>query len=340
LVLENLQCVLQASSRAKTLIRQILAFSRPHRAELKPVALASVVMEAIRLVRATMPATIEIVSEVGASGVTVLAEPTQLHQILINLATNAAHAMKEGGLLRIQLERVEIDAELVWMLPELKIGPYARLSVSDTGHGMTNATLERIFEPFFTTKPPGEGTGLGLAVVHGIVRSCCGAITAESRLGEGSRFTVYLPALSQSESIRKASDVLVPRGRNERVLLVEDELPLARVGSRMLESLGYSVVAFTDPMEALSTFLQHPGDFDLVVTDLTMPGLDGLKLTEEILRSRPGTPIVLTTGFEGSLTASRAQALGVRELLQKPNSLESLGLALRRALEASATRND
>jgi len=333
LVLENLGCVLQASSRAKALIRQILAFSRPQRSELEPVPIASAISEAIRLVRATIPATIEIVPELGALDVTVLAEPTQLHQILINLATNAVHAMPDGGVLRIVLERVEIDPQKIWTLPELKAGPYVRLRVIDTGHGMNRSTLERIFEPFFTTKKPGEGTGLGLAVVHGIVQSCCGAITAESRLGEGSRFDVYLPALTHAGTDTEQTDFPIPRGRNERVLLVEDEPPLARVGSRMLESLGYSVVAFTDPVQALSTFLQRPEEFDLVVTDLTMPGLDGLKLTEEILRFRPATPVVLTTGFEGLMTATRAQALGVRELLQKPNSIESLGLALRRALE-------
>jgi CheY-like chemotaxis protein len=263
----------------------------------------------------------------------VLADAGQVQQIVMNLATNAAHAMRErGGVLEIQLSSMQVASELVRTVPDLREGCYVRLSVSDTGHGMDAATLERIFEPYFTTKTLGEGTGLGLAVVHGIVKNHDGAITVYSQLGKGTTFHVYFPAIEQPEAVSVAQAAPLPRGSGQRLLFVDDELALAEIADGILRWLGYNVTVRTSPAEALAEFRAAANKFDLVITDLTMPGMTGLELTRQLLEIRPEMPILLATGFSGTLTAESVRQRGIRDLLMKPFTAESIATMVHQVL--------
>ena len=332
-VREHLAAVLQAVQRATGLVRQILAFSRQEKLERKPVGLLPVVVESFKLLRATIPATIEFVTTLAADAPIVLADANQIHQILLNLGTNAWHAMKDRkGQIEVRLERFEVDALYAASQPRLRPGLYARISVSDTGCGMDPATLRRIFEPFFTTKPVGEGTGLGLAVVHGIMESHDGVITVYSQPGAGTVFHLYFPAHT-SETVAEASaSGPVPRGQGERILLVDDEELLVQLGRKTLVMLGYEVEATTQPLAALEMVRADPHRYALVITDQTMPKLTGLELAGRLRQIRPGLPILLQTGFSLSITAERLRAAGVRQFLIKPASLQTLGAAIHAAL--------
>jgi CheY-like chemotaxis protein len=323
-----------ATVRATDLVRQILTFSRQQPHERKPISLPSIVAETLKLLRASIPATIEF-SQVFAPDVpTVLADATQIHQIMMNLGTNAWQAMRDRpGKLEVVLERYVIGAENGALQPRLSPGVYARLSVSDTGCGMDQATLGRIFEPFFTTKLPGEGTGLGLAVVHGIMESHQGAITAYSSPGEGTVFRLYFPAFVGTASAEGAREGLVPRGRGERVLLVDDEELLARMGGLTLKTLGYEVETATQPELALKMFTADPGRYALVLTDHSMPVMNGLVLAKRLKEIRPELPIILLTGNNLSLTPDKLDSVGIAQVLLKPNSITTLGTAVQRALE-------
>lgn len=332
-VLEYLRAVAEGSNRAADLVRQILAFSRLQEPRRKTIQLWPVVEEALKLLRATIPSTIEFETSLARGGLTVLADPTQVHQVLMNLATNAAHAMKDRpGRLGVTLENLEVDAELASTHPGLRVGRYQRLAVSDNGHGMDAGTLARIFDPFFTTKAPGEGTGLGLAVVHGIMQAHEGVITVYSQPGEGTRFNLYFPAHTEGAPVASDATGEIPRGRGQHILLVDDERPLAVMGRRILERLGYVVDSYTAPADALEAVRAAPDRFALVVSDLTMPGMTGSDLAERLLRLRPDLPIILTTGFSATLTPERVRALGVRELLLKPLTVQALGEAVHRTI--------
>ncbi|MBX3745267.1 MAG: response regulator [Verrucomicrobiae bacterium] len=333
---EHLEAVLAAGQRATELVRQILSFSRPQDHERRIVQLRHVMVEARKLLRATVPTTVVFESELAADTPPVLADPTQVHQVVMNLVTNAVHAMGDsGGKLGMRLVGVRLDSEFTAAHLGLAPGWYARLSVTDTGHGMDAATLERVFDPFFTTKEPGVGTGLGLAVVRGIVRNHGGGITVYSQPGEGTRFDLYFPAADTDAREVSAEPGPVPRGNGERVLVVDDEEALATVCRRMLESLGYLAEAVMDPSAALSRVAAEPGRFALVITDLTMPGMTGTELAARMLRLREDLPILLTTGYSATLNAERARALGLRDLLMKPVTLRTLGEAVARALAAA-----
>jgi CheY-like chemotaxis protein len=315
----------QASQRATDLVRQILAFSRQQEQERKVTGLSAIIKEVSKLLRAALPATIEMQSHVASDLPQVLADAGQVHQIVMNLATNAAHAMRErGGMLEIQLSGVLVTSDLVRTVPDLREGRYVKLSVSDTGHGMDAATLERIFEPYFTTKTFGEGTGLGLAVVHGIVKNHDGAIIVYSQPGKGTTFHVYFPAVEQPEAVSAARAAPLPRGNGQRILFVDDELALTEIAGGILRWLGYSVTARTNPAESLVEFRAAPKDFDLVITDLTMPGMTGLELARQLLEIRPDVPVLLATGFGGTLTAESVRQRGIRDLLMKPFTAESI----------------
>ena len=334
----HLDAVLQASRRAVSLVRQILTFSRQEDHGRIPVQLGHVVDEPLKLLRATLPATIRLEEAFADDLPTVLADPTQIHQIVMNLGTNAAHAMNDRpGRLRVMLEKVVIDEQMAKGNASLHPGLYARLTVSDTGSGMNAETVQRIFEPFFTTKPPGEGTGLGLSVVHGIMRNHEGAVTVYSQPGEGTVFHMYFPAYAHDASDAVARPAEVPKGSGERILFVDDEKPLALLGQSLLESLGYVVMAGTQVQEMLARVKADPAGFDLIVTDLAMPEMTGTEFAAQILKIRPDLPIILATGYTASLTFERAQALGIRELLIKPLTRESLGLAVQRALGKPST---
>ena len=262
-----------------------------------------------------------------------LADPTQMHQVMMNLCTNAAHAMREkGGILQVNLTNVNLDSEDVSERPNLGIGPYVRLTVSDTGHGMDRNTAARIFDPYFTTKKPGEGTGLGLAVVHGIVRKCGGDITVHSELGEGTTFQIHLPRIGISESPEGEEELAVPPAGEERILFVDDEENLANIGRDMLEYLGYEVVAETSSVEALHLFRTQPDRFDLVITDMTMPHMTGDRLATELLRIRPDIPIILCTGFSEGMTEERVKKIGIRESLMKPLVIQMIAEKARKVL--------
>jgi two-component system cell cycle sensor histidine kinase/response regulator CckA len=330
---EELDAVAKAGARAKDLVKQILTFSRQEQAQRETLRLAPVVDEATKFLRATIPSTIEIRSRVAADVPTVLADPTEVHQIVMNLGTNAWHAMKDrSGRLDVELESFVVDRELAALTPQLREGRYARLSVSDSGKGMDQATLGRIFEPFFTTKVVGEGTGLGLSVVHGIMQSHDGAITVESTLGIGTTFRLYFPAHSSAELIAETQVIAIPKGTGERVLFVDDEAPVANLGKASLERLNYSVETRTDPNEALELIRSEPGRFDLVISDQTMPSMTGIEFARQIKLIRPELPILLTTGYMGQLRIEQLRPLGIGELLPKPLTFRALGEVVHRML--------
>jgi PAS domain S-box-containing protein len=329
----DLEEVLKAGRRAKDLVWQILAFSRQIERERKPVTLHPVIKEALKLLRASLPSTIEIRKEIDTNCGSVLADPTQIHQVLMNLCSNAHHAMREkGGVLGVELRAVEVDADMARAVPNLHEGRYVRLTVSDTGYGMDRSTMERIFEPFFTTKGVGEGTGMGLATVHGIVTSHGGAITVYSEPSKGSTFRVYLPRLETEDRAARSQEEPIPRGE-ERILFVDDEEPLARLGKQMLERLGYDVTVRTSSIEALEAFRANPHRFDLVIADQTMPNMTGIELADEMMRIRPDIPVVLATGFSETVSPERAKQIGIREYVMKPVATRELAELTRRILD-------
>ena len=330
----HLTHVLTAAQRARDLVRQILTFGRQSEAERKPLDLAPALEEALRFVRASLPATIKIRHRISHSCGAVLADGTQIHQVLTNLCTNAEHAMRDtGGILEITLEEVALGDDVGTRPEPLVAGAYACLSVADTGCGMEPAVAERIFEPFYTTKPAGEGTGLGLSVVHGIVSAHGGGIRVDSEPGTGSRFRVFLPVLAAEHvAERVAQPALV--GGTERILVVEDDPALATLATQMLEALGYSVAVFGRPGDALAAFAEDPAAFDLVLTDHTMPELTGIQVAERARIASPDVPIIIMAGFSQRVDEAMAARLGVCEILAKPYGLASLAAALRRALDA------
>jgi PAS domain S-box-containing protein len=336
---EHLDAVAKAGARAAGLVRQILTFSRQEQTQREPMQLAPVIEEATKFLRATIPSTIEIRLHLAADAPAVLADATEVHQIVMNLGTNAWHAMRDrAGKLEVELEPFVVDQELAAHTPQLREGRYARLSISDSGKGMDQATLSRIFEPFFTTKVVGEGTGLGLSVVHGIMLSHDGAITVYSKPGVGTTFRLYFPAHSSEEATAEIQAAATPSGTGERVLFVDDEAPLARLGKAILERLSYSVDARTDVLEALELIRTDPGRFDLVIADQTMPSMTGIDFARQIRLIRPDLPIILTTGYIGQLKIEQLRPMGIRELLPKPPTIRTLGQVVHRVLADRAQR--
>jgi CheY-like chemotaxis protein/two-component sensor histidine kinase len=302
------------------------------------LSLKPIVAEVLQLIRSTVPANIELVSDIATETPTVVGDPTQIHQVLVNLCTNSVHAMKgTNGRLEVRLDTLNADVEFLRLHPELRPGPQVRLSVSDTGHGMDAKVLKHVFEPFFTTKSKGEGTGLGLSVVHGIVKAHGGGIYCYSRPGEGTVFHVYFPAVAEEHAVRDPLHLEeIPHGSGERILLVDDEDDMRRTSAAMLVRLGYRVASFGSAAEALAAFRSGPVDFDLVVTDLAMPALTGLEFAAGVIRHRPGIPIILITGYAGNLTEKSLREIGFNELLLKPLTMDALGRAVHRTLHASA----
>ncbi len=324
--------VLRASSRAANLVQQILSFGRRQRQERTTCSLSPVFKEALTLLRSTLPATIEIREDVAPDVPDVLADPTQIQQVLMNLCTNASHAMTGRGELRLELSRYRLATDAASPHVELRPGNYLRLTVADNGTGMDEAVLSRLFEPFFTTKGLGEGTGLGLAVAHGIIKEHEGIITVHSQPGAGTTFTVYLPAVAAAEPLVDAALANIPRGHGQRVLFVDDEGALCGAAKHMLGRLGYRPLVFQDSEAAWQAFRADPHSFDVLVTDLTMPVRTGLDLADDVLRLRPDLPVILASGYSATLTSERLEELGIRELLVKPIDYRTLATALSRAL--------
>lgn len=335
---EHLALVLKAGLRAKNLVKQILTLSRQGEEERKPVRIELIVKECLKLLRASLPATIEI-SHPPTQGLgLVLADPTQVHQVVMNLCTNAADAMRNnGGVLNIQLANVNLPSDNPGGSPELPEGAYLRLTVADTGHGMDRKIMDRIFDPFFTTKGPGRGTGLGLSVVHGIVRNHGGGITFTSEPDRGTTFHVFLPRSDHAEGLPEESSPGPVVGGKERILFLDDEEALVHANQKILERLGYEVVAGTDSLEALEVFRAQPERFDLIITDQTMPHMTGDNLARKILQLRPDIPIILCTGFgqasSGALTEAAARAIGIREVVRKPVERSEMARIIRRVLD-------
>ncbi len=327
-----LEQLLKACDRARDLVRQILTFSRQREQEKKPITVTPIVTEVMKLLRSSLPSTIEIRQRYTNRYDTVLADPTQIHQVLMNLCTNAVHSMREGeGVLDVSLRQVEILADNRAYNPALKAGAYLQLIVSDTGKGIDPAIKDKIFDPFFTTKNTGEGTGLGLSVVYGIVKDHGGAIAVESKPGEGATFTISLPLIDAAEEREGRESAVIPKGRGS-ILLVDDEEPLASLGQDMLASLGYEVAVSLSSRDALETFRAHPERFDLVITDMTMPNMTGADLAREMLKIRPEIPIIMTTGFSERINEGEAKKIGIRKFIMKPVSLPSLAQAVKQLM--------
>jgi PAS domain S-box-containing protein len=330
----NLEEVLVAGQRAKELVQQILTFSRQAEHEQQPIELKLVVKEVCRFLRASLPATVQIRQNFTKVPTIILGDPIQMHQVIMNLCANAEHAMrKSGGLLELKVEHVAGETHDIEIHPVLKGDSYVRLTVRDTGAGMTQDVVQRIFDPFFTTKKVGEGTGLGLAVVHGIVTSHGGCINVESEPGQGATFTIDFPEMEprsiQGENTPLQQELLMGHGN---ILFVEDEEPLARLGEEAMRNLGYEVMVRTSSVEALETFRANPYRFNAVVTDQTMPNMTGEALSRELLQIRPDVPIILCTGFSHSMTLEKAKAMGIRAFLLKPLLIEDLGRTLQEVL--------
>jgi len=333
---EDIVEVKRAVARAKRLVGQILSFSRRRKEKRQAVDFGEIVDESMDLLRASIPTTVEIRKEIDRESGHTFADPTQLHQILLNLCSNAEYAMGGRGVLTIGIDHARIDEDTVGRPAGLAPGDFVRLAVTDTGLGMDDETMRRIFDPYFTTKDAGEGTGLGLSIVHGIARALGGAITVQSTPGEGSRFDVYLPRSPTESSGNAGGDDVTPRG-TERVLFVDDELPNVRVGKKILSKLGYRVTTLTSCVEAFALFSEDPDAFDIVLTDQTLPGMTGDELVGKVLALRPNLPTIICTGNTRRIDEERAKAVGAKSLLLKPFGIEELGSAVRAALDSSVS---
>jgi len=331
-VTANLRKVLQAGGRARDLVKQILTFSRQGQTDPKPIHLQPIVKEALKLLRASLPATLTMDAIIEPAGM-VMADPTQIHQLIMNLCTNARDAMENvEGTLTVILESVVLGAEKAARYPRLSPGNYSKLTVCDTGQGIPSHIMEKIFDPFFTTKGEGRGTGMGLAVVHGIVERIGGAITVDSAPGEGACFIIFLPVIEDRPAAVLPASLKVPGGR-ERILFVDDEAFQTDLGGQMLGRLGYRVQAFTRSSKALEAFEADPAAFDLVITDMTMPEMTGDELARRLLAIRPDLPIILCTGYSERITEEAAEALGIRGFAMKPVIIRELALLVRKILD-------
>ncbi|MDY7000473.1 MAG: ATP-binding protein [Thermodesulfobacteriota bacterium] len=330
----RLKEILGAGRRARDLIHQILTFSRQEEREFRPLHLGPVVGEIAKLLRASLPANIRIRQNLSADPDLVLADSTQIHQVLMNLCANAAFAMREtGGTLTISLKETGLDEAGPDAGVPVNIGRrgFVRLSVRDTGPGIEPMILDSIFDPFFTTKQQGQGTGMGLAMVHGIVHGFGGTVSVDSKPGRGASFHVFLPKAGKKPRVHRDIEVPAPRGQG-RVLFVDDEKALVDIGREVLTGLGFKVSAKTSAKKALEVFRGDPNGFDLVITDQTMPELTGAELAQEILAVRPDMPIILCTGFSETVSPERAKALGVRDFLLKPVLKKDMAESIRRVL--------
>jgi len=328
---DNVAQVITAAMRAKDLVEQILTFSRPTENRKTVVQLDQLILEVTRLIKATIPANIQIDTHLAANSFAILADNTKIHQLLVNLSTNAAHSIgAKGGSIKFTL----VDANKSDLPKDFSTGKYLELTVEDSGCGMPAEIIDRIFEPFFTTKQVGEGTGMGLSIVHGVVRDHGGAITVQSELNVGSRFTSYPPVHEVATAVEAKSEKLSKKVATSKgtVLLVDDEVSLVEVGKLMLSRLGFDVIASSDSAEALKLFEANPERFDLIITDQTMPLLAGDELGKKILSLRPDVPIVVCTGYSEDLTPEKAIELGFKEQLQKPVSFETLKQTLEKVL--------
>ena len=326
--------IVKAGMRAKELVQQILTISRRSELEQKPIQISYIVKEALKLLRSSIPTTIEIRQKIDPACGLVMADPTQIHQVIMNLCTNGYQAMwEEGGILGVSLTEVYLGPEAYPLQLQLQPGRYLKLEVSDTGHGIPAEIKERIFEPYFTTRADMKGTGLGLAVVHGIVQAHHGHITVYSEPGQGTTFHVYLPRIETAGTSKVTEpEEEIARG-NERILLVDDDEAICRMEHAMLTTLGYQVTALSSSIDSLEAFRAHPDSYDLVITDMTMPNMTGSELAQRIMRIRADVPIILCTGFSELINEKKAKSLGIRGFIMKPVDMRNLAKTIRRVLD-------
>jgi len=338
-VRNGLDQILAASQRAKQLVSQILAISRNGKQEKILINLKPIIKETLEFLRASLPTLIQLRHRLEPDAGTIMAEPSQMQQVLMNLCVNAGHAMeKDGGVLQIDLSNAALTQEDTRFDPKVEPGDFVKLTVSDTGHGMEPPVLQRIFDPYFTTKELGKGTGLGLTAVHGIVTSHGGMIRVDSEVGKGTTFTIFLPRAMGFEKVEDKPRQPLPMG-TEKILFVDDEKVLADLGRQILGELGYQVETRTSPVEALEAFRANPQKFDLVITDLTMPQMTGLNLARKIMEIRPGMPIILCTGFSEQANEKAANAMGICAFLLKPLVMRDMAGAVRKALDECNAKN-
>jgi nitrogen-specific signal transduction histidine kinase/CheY-like chemotaxis protein len=335
-IYQDLEQVSLAASRARDLVKHILTFSRKSDTEIVPLRIQVIVKEVIKLLRSTFPTTITIHQDVDGNCAPINADATQIHQLIMNLSTNAFHSMEQlGGTLSIILKEVELPATMEHKRLNLKPGRYARLDVQDTGTGIEAGILSHIFDPYFTTKPRGKGTGLGLAVVYGIVENHGGKIICSSQPGVGTLFSVYLPVVESTDTRNAEIQAPLPKG-TENILFIDDEETLALLGERTLASLGYTIFPMTESLQALEAFREDPSRYDLVITDQTMPRLTGSELAKEMLKIRPDIPIILCTGHSSIINAEKAKATGIKSFLMKPVSKKVMAEEVRKVLNEAA----
>lgn len=331
---QNLNEVIKASNRAALLVKQILSFSQRTQTERKALSLQPIILEALKLIRGIIPVTIEIKEEMSEKCYFVEADATQIHQVIMNLCTNAYHAMQDqGGILKISLKETELDSTSVAKYKNLQVGRYAHLTISDTGCGMNQKTMARIFEPYFTTKDKSKGSGLGLATVYGIIRNYRGDIFVSSEIDRGTVFNIFLP-ICEKKSLAKNKTSVVPEDLkgNERILFVDDEETLTRVAAKMLKPLGYKVETYTSSLDAQKAFLSNPQAYDIIITDFAMPRMTGLDMATNILAIRPDIPIILCTGYSDSIDATKAKAAGIISFMNKPIATHGLAKNIRQVL--------
>ena len=330
----NLEEVLKAAHRAKDLVQQILTFSRQSGQERKPVEVHSIIEEALKLLRASIPASIEIIHKIDDDCHPVMGDATQIHQVIMNLCTNAYQAMQDkGGTLEINLSEVDVGYEETVEKIGMQPGKHLQLLVKDEGCGMDAVVLGRIFEPYYTTKEQGKGTGLGLSVIHGIIKNHRGDISVNSTPGKGTTFKVYLPIIEDMDTVTEFEPSNGAVKGNERILLIDDEEQIVSMEQQMLENLGYEVTARTDSTEALKEFSQKPQNFDLVITDMTMPHMTGDELALKLLNIKPDIPVILCTGFNEDITEEKALAMGIQKFVMKPVIKNDLATTIRTVLD-------
>jgi len=330
----NLGEILKAANRAKDLVQQILTFSRQSGQERKPVKVQQIIKEALKLLRASIPASIEIVHNIDEECAPVMGDATQIHQVIMNLCTNAYHAMQDkGGKLEVSMKEVQVGYEQTIQKIGMQPGNHLQLLVKDEGCGMDASVLDRIFEPYYTTKEQGKGTGLGLSVIHGIVKNHRGDITAASSPGKGTIFTVYLPVVEDGDVQTEFEPVNGAEKGTERILLIDDEEQIVAMERQMLENLGYQVTARTDSVEALKEFSKEPQNYDLVITDMTMPYMTGDELAQKLLDIKPDLPVILCTGFNEDITEEKALSMGIQKFVMKPVIKNDLATTIRNVLD-------
>ena len=328
----NLEEIRTATLRARDVVRQLLSFARKTRLEKKPTNIVPIVKESLKLLRSSIPTSIDIRQNIPEDVDTILANPTQINQVLINLCTNADHAMPHGGIIEVVLKNEALDENVTSRYPDLNPGRYVNLTVSDTGHGISEEDMDRIFDPYYTTKDVGKGTGMGLAVVHSIVKEHNGIITVKSKAGKGTTFSIFFPMVEKDVVMESEPADNLPMG-NEKILFIDDEPSIVNIARQRLERLGYEVDAKMSPIEALELLRSKPDHFDLVITDLTMPKMTGDVLVKEILNIRPDIPVILCTGFSEKIDEKKAKAIGAADYIEKPVDQYDFAFKVRKVLD-------